>query len=221
MDKVLLGYEVGTVSIATMVTGLERDGDQLTLDLRLPVNSNPEIIQQELGQLLHPHGIKTIHMNVRLPAPTKGSGSSLPKAMPKTTNAMDNQHKPAANTDSNTTVEPPITKAAPTQASLAAHPRIRHIIVVASGKGGVGKSTTTVNIALALQKLGNRVGVLDADIYGPSMPTMLGVDNVKPELENEQFVPINAHGMAMLSIGSLLDGENTPVAWRGPKALVR
>lgn len=96
--------------------------------------------------------------------------------------------------------------------------RIRHIIVVASGKGGVGKSTTTVNIALALQKLGNRVGVLDADIYGPSMPTMLGVDSVKPELENEQFVPVNAHGLAMLSIGSLLDGDNTPVAWRGPKA---
>ena len=219
VDKVLLGYEVGTISIATMVTGLERDGDQLTLDLRLPVNSNPEIIQQELGQLLHPHGIKAIHMNVRLPAPAKGTGSSLPKAMPKTTNAMDSQSQSSKTTGSKTTdAEPPITKAAPTQASLTAHPRIRHIIVVASGKGGVGKSTTTVNIALALQKLGNRVGVLDADIYGPSMPTMLGVDNVRPELENEQFVPINAHGMAMLSIGSLLDGDNTPVAWRGPKA---
>ncbi|MBP3945196.1 iron-sulfur cluster carrier protein ApbC [Psychrobacter sp. K31L] len=219
VDKVLLGYEVGTISIATMVTGLERDGDQLTLDLRLPVNSNPEIIQQELGQLLHPHGIKAIHMNVRLPAPAKGTGSSLPKAMPKTTNAMDSQSKSSETIGSKTTdAEPPITKAAPTQASLTAHPRIRHIIVVASGKGGVGKSTTTVNIALALQKLGNRVGVLDADIYGPSMPTMLGVDNVRPELENEQFVPINAHGMAMLSIGSLLDGDNTPVAWRGPKA---
>ncbi|MFT5428231.1 MAG: ATP-binding protein involved in chromosome partitioning [Psychrobacter glaciei] len=219
VDKVLLGYEVGTISIATMVTGLERDGDQLTLNLRLPVNSNPEIIQQELGQLLHPHGIKAIHMNVRLPAPAKGTGSSLPKAMPKTTNAMDSQSQSSETTGSKTTdAEPPITKAAPTQASLTAHPRIRHIIVVASGKGGVGKSTTTVNIALALQKLGNRVGVLDADIYGPSMPTMLGVDNVRPELENEQFVPINAHGMAMLSIGSLLDGDNTPVAWRGPKA---
>lgn len=217
VDKVLLGYEVGTISIATMVTGLERDGDQLTLDLRLPVNSNPESIQQELGQLLHPHGIKAIHMNVRLPAPAKGTGSSLPKAMPKTTNAMDSQSQSSVN-NKTTDAEPPITKAAPTQASLTAHPRIRHIIVVASGKGGVGKSTTTVNIALALQKLGNRVGVLDADIYGPSMPTMLGVDNVRPELENEQFVPINAHGMAMLSIGSLLDGDNTPVAWRGPKA---
>ncbi|MGO2506834.1 MAG: iron-sulfur cluster carrier protein ApbC [Psychrobacter alimentarius] len=216
VDKVLLGYEIGMVSIATMVTGLERKGDQLTLDLRLPQNSRPESIQQELGQLLQPHGIKTIHMNVRLPAPEKGAGSTLPKPMPKTTNAMDNQsHSSATN---NVNAEPPITKSAPTQASLAAHPRIRHIIVVASGKGGVGKSTTTVNIALALQKLGNRVGVLDADIYGPSMPTMLGVDSVKPELENEQFVPVNAHGLAMLSIGSLLDGDNTPVAWRGPKA---
>lgn len=220
VDKVLLGYEVGTVSIATMVTGLNREGDQLTLDLRLPQDSKPETIQQELGQLLHPHGITTIHMNVRLPAPGKGAGSTLPKPMPKTTNAMDSQSKMAVNPDSsqNTDVEPPITKAAPTQSSLAAHPRIRHIIVVASGKGGVGKSTTTVNIALALQKLGNRVGVLDADIYGPSMPTMLGVADVKPQLENEQFVPVDAHGMAMLSIGSLLDGDNTPVAWRGPKA---
>lgn len=214
VDKVLLGYEVNTVSIATMVTGLERNGDQLTLDLRLPQNSSPETIQQELRQLLQPHGIHTIHMNVRLPAPEKGAGSTLPKPMPKTINAMDSQ--PSPSTDAN--AEPPITKAAPTQASLAAHPRIRHIIVVASGKGGVGKSTTTVNIALALQKLGNRVGVLDADIYGPSMPTMLGVDSVKPELENEQFVPVNAHGIAMLSIGSLLDGDSTPVAWRGPKA---
>ncbi|OLF35078.1 Fe-S-binding ATPase [Psychrobacter sp. C 20.9] len=222
VDKVLLGYEIGTVSIATMVTGLERDGEALTLDLRLPQDSNPEAVQQELGQLLHPHGITTIHMNVRLPAPEKGSGSSLPKQMPKTTNAMESQPSSGVNNNvsnaNNANAEPPITKAAPTQASLAAHPRIHHIIVVASGKGGVGKSTTTVNIALALQKLGNRVGVLDADIYGPSMPTMLGVADVKPQLENEQFVPVDAHGIAMLSIGSLLDGENTPVAWRGPKA---
>ena len=218
VDQVLLNYHLGNSSLATMVTGLERDGDELTLDLRLPQDSDPETIQQELGNLLHPHGIRVIHMNVRLPAPAKGAGSSLPKAMPKTTNAMEKQAKPSANTNSSNQSEPPITKAAPTQASLTAHPRIRHIIVVASGKGGVGKSTTTVNIALALQKLGNRVGVLDADIYGPSMPTMLGVDKVKPELENEQFVPIEAHGLAMLSIGSLLDSDNTPVAWRGPKA---
>ena len=216
VDKVLLGYHVGNTSIAQMVTGLNRDGDQLTLDLRLPHDSDPETVQQELGQLLQPHGIHTIHMNVRLPAPAKGDSKTLPKQMPKTIDAMGNNGKATSKPSPN--AEPPITKAAPTQALLPPHPHIRHIIVVASGKGGVGKSTTTVNIALALQKLGNRVGVLDADIYGPSMPTMLGVDKVKPELENEQFVPIDAHGLAMLSIGSLLDGDNTPVAWRGPKA---
>ncbi len=223
VDKVLLGYHVGDVSIAQMVTGIDRNDDELTLDLRLPQDSDPEIIQQELGSLLHLHGIKAIHMNVRLPPPVKGGSSTLPKhapkQMPQTTDAMSKTSNKATNdSQSNANVEPPITKAPPTQASLAAHPRIRHIIVVASGKGGVGKSTTTVNIALALQQLGNRVGVLDADIYGPSMPTMLGVATIKPELENEQFVPINAHGLAMLSIGSLLDGDNTPVAWRGPKA---
>ena len=216
VDKVLLGYHVGNTSIAQMVTGLNRDGDQLTLDLRLPHDSDPETVQQELGQLLQPHGIHTIHMNVRLPAPAKGDSKTLPKQMPKTIDAMGNNGKATSKPSPN--AEPPITKAAPTQASLPPHPHIRHIIVVASGKGGVGKSTTTVNIALALQKLGNRVGVLDADIYGPSMPTMLGVADVKPQLENEQFVPVDAHGMAMLSIGSLLDGDNTPVAWRGPKA---
>ena len=216
VDKVLLGYHVGNTSIAQMVTWLNRDGDQLTLDLRLPHDSDPETVQQELGQLLQPHGIQTIHMNVRLSAPAKGDSKTLPKQMPKTIDAMGNNGKATSKPSPN--AEPPITKAAPTQASLPPHPHIRHIIVVASGKGGVGKSTTTVNIALALQKLGNRVGVLDADIYGPSMPTMLGVADVKPQLENEQFVPVDAHGMAMLSIGSLLDGDNTPVAWRGPKA---
>ena len=217
VDKRCLVY-VGDASIATMVTGLERNDHELTLDLRLPHSSDPEVIQQELGQLLRPHGIEVIHMNVRLPAPPKASSASLPKSsatsMPKTTNAMaGSTQSQAARSDA----EPAITKAAPTQASLAAHPYPPYYCV-ASGKGGVGKSTTTVNIALALQKLGHKVGVLDADIYGPSMPTMLGVADVKPELENDQFVPVEAHGLAMLSIGSLLDGENTPVAWRGPKA---
>ncbi|WP_352338976.1 iron-sulfur cluster carrier protein ApbC [Psychrobacter sp. 16-MNA-CIBAN-0192] len=224
IDKVLQDYEVVGTSIAQMVTGQNREGTQLTLDLRLPHEVDPEKVQQELGQLLQPHGIQTIHMNVRLPAPAKGAAKTLPKQMPKTIDAMSNQPsasaKPAstAHTKPKTDAEVPITKPAPTQASLSPHPHIRHIIVVASGKGGVGKSTTTVNIALALQKLGHRVGVLDADIYGPSMPAMLGVAGVRPELENEQFVPIEAHGLAMLSIGSLLEGDSVPVAWRGPKA---
>jgi cobyrinic acid a,c-diamide synthase len=110
------------------------------------------------------------------------------------------------------------TKTAPKQKDIPMHPRITHIIAVASGKGGVGKSTTSVNLALALKKLGARVGILDADIYGPSVPDMLGVAGVKPQVENEQFVPIEVYGLATLSIGNLIDSDNTPIAWRGSKA---
>lgn len=108
--------------------------------------------------------------------------------------------------------------APPTQNQLKAHPRIKNVIVVASGKGGVGKSTTTVNLALALQQTGAKVGVLDADIYGPSVPTMLGTAGKTPLIENEQFVPLEAYGMAVLSIGNLTGDDNTPIVWRGPKA---
>ena len=114
--------------------------------------------------------------------------------------------------------QPQVTNAVPQQKDLKPHPRIQHIILVSSGKGGVGKSTTTVNLALALKKLGQRVGILDADIYGPSIPTMLGNAGQTPLIEAEQFVPLEAHGMPVLSIGHLTGDNNTPVAWRGPKA---
>ena len=205
------------------LTKFHHQGDVVTMDLRLDGEADPEEMQRQLGLKLKPYGIEEVNLNITLlpkvgsvdaqsttpplsAASTKGSGKTLPKTID------------AAAAQSVDSSEPPIAKRAPTQASLQPHPRIKHIIVVASGKGGVGKSTTTVNIALALQKLGNRVGILDADIYGPSMPSMLGVEGVKPQLENEQFVPVEAHGLAMLSIGSLLNGDNTPVAWRGPKA---
>lgn len=95
----------------------------------------------------------------------------------------------------------------------------RNVIVVASGKGGVGKSTTAVNLALALAREGAKVGMLDADIYGPSQPTMLGIGNGKyPDtVDDAWFVPHKAHGIEVMSIGFLLQGD-TPVVWRGPKA---
>jgi len=96
---------------------------------------------------------------------------------------------------------------------------IRHIIAVASGKGGVGKSTTAVNLALALAADGARVGLLDADIYGPSQQLMLGVaDSVRPEqAEGKWILPIQAHGIASMSMGYLVN-ERTPMVWRGPMA---
>ena len=94
-------------------------------------------------------------------------------------------------------------------------PGIKNVIAVASGKGGVGKSTTSVNLALALSAEGARVGVLDADIYGPSQPRMLGV-NKRPESEDGKTLePINSYDIQAMSIGFLVD-EETPMIWRGP-----
>ena len=97
-------------------------------------------------------------------------------------------------------------------------PGVKNIIAVASGKGGVGKSTTAANLALALVAEGARVGVLDADIYGPSQPQMLGVGEQRPEtLDGKTMEPLTAHGMQVMSIGFLIDIE-TPMVWRGPMA---
>ena len=96
---------------------------------------------------------------------------------------------------------------------------VKNLIAVASGKGGVGKSTTAVNLALALDRIGARVGILDADIHGPSQGIMLGVaEGRRPEVRDERtFVPIKAHGIEAMSM-SMLVTERTPMAWRGPMA---
>jgi ATP-binding protein involved in chromosome partitioning len=94
-------------------------------------------------------------------------------------------------------------------------PGIRRVVAVASGKGGVGKSTVSVNLACALQQLGANVGLLDCDIYGPSIPLMMGI-NSRPTLsEDQKMVPPTNHGVKLMSMGFLLDGDQ-PVIWRGP-----
>jgi len=93
-------------------------------------------------------------------------------------------------------------------------PGVKSIIAVASGKGGVGKSTVAVNLALALKKAGKTVGLLDADIYGPSIPSMLAIED-KPETDGEKLNPIKKHGIYVMSMGFFLETD-TPVIWRGP-----
>ncbi|MFA5170078.1 MAG: iron-sulfur cluster carrier protein ApbC [Sulfuriferula sp.] len=94
-------------------------------------------------------------------------------------------------------------------------PNVKNIIAVASGKGGVGKSTTAVNLALALAAEGAKVGMLDADIYGPSQPTMLGIQGRPESRDGKSLEPMEAHGLQVMSIGFLIDAE-TPMVWRGP-----
>lgn len=202
IDKVLDEFKLGGQPLMQMISKKEQNKDTLNIDLTLPNGVSQqelETIYQALQTKLYSIGIVETNLNVAM--------------TDHVTSKVDTQmHTPPSQ------AEPTIAKAAPQQKDLAMHPRIRHILVVASGKGGVGKSTTAVNIALALQKLGEKVGILDADIYGPSVPDMLGVAGVHPAIEHDKFIPIDVGGLAMLSIGSLLDGDSTPVAWRGIKA---
>jgi ATP-binding protein involved in chromosome partitioning len=93
-------------------------------------------------------------------------------------------------------------------------PGVKNAIAVASGKGGVGKSTTAINLALALRDAGASVGILDADVYGPSLPLLTGMSG-RPEVRGKQIVPHVAHGMKVMSMGFLVD-DDSPVIWRGP-----
>src|SRR6202521_2480239 len=105
-----------------------------------------------------------------------------------------------------------------TAPSPAGIPGVTSIIAVASGKGGVGKSTTAVNLALGLRDLGLKVGILDADIYGPSMPKLLAIREKPQTIGGNRLKPIERHGMPVMSIGFLIE-EETPMIWRGPMVM--
>ncbi|HEY0996395.1 MAG TPA: Mrp/NBP35 family ATP-binding protein [Gemmatimonadaceae bacterium] len=94
------------------------------------------------------------------------------------------------------------------------YPHLGKIIAVSSGKGGVGKSTVSTNLAVALAKAGKRVGLMDADVYGPNLPRMMGIEGAPPVL-NEKIVPLSAHGVKVISLGLLIDRDQ-PAIWRGP-----
>jgi len=93
-------------------------------------------------------------------------------------------------------------------------PQVKNFLMVSSGKGGVGKSTTSVNIAIALAQQGKKVGLLDADIYGPNIPRMMGIADVKPEVNGNKVLPIKAYGIEIMSMGSLME-EGQSLIWRG------
>lgn len=99
-------------------------------------------------------------------------------------------------------------------------PQVKHIIAVASGKGGVGKSTVSANLALALSQKGHKVGMMDADLYGPSIPTMFGIQNEKPKIQQlygkHKIIPIQKHGLHLISIGNIIEAEQA-IVLRGPR----
>jgi ATP-binding protein involved in chromosome partitioning len=135
----------------------------------------------------------------RLPGVAKVQVKMGAAAAPAAPQAHGHAHAPAA-------------PAPPRAADLI--PDVRHTIAVSSGKGGVGKSTVAVNLALALARTGAQVGIIDADVYGPDLPLMLGTRG-RPGMFDNRIIPVDAHGLKVMSIG-LLVGDKEPLVWRGP-----
>ncbi|MEP4380341.1 MAG: Mrp/NBP35 family ATP-binding protein [Alphaproteobacteria bacterium] len=124
---------------------------------------------------------------------------------------------PAARPEAADVAAKPAPRANPAPAASLL-PDVGAIVAVASGKGGVGKSTTAVNLAVALASLGQRVGILDADVYGPSLPRMLGVTEKPKPLANKKIAPLEAHGVKVMSMGFMVP-EDTAMVWRGPMVI--
>ena len=178
-----------------------RDG-KVRVTLLLAAQDDPTLARQVRQALEKVEGVTDVRVDVRdsAEAPPSAAAPSAPAA-PKPRGAL-----PVMDT-----APAPRTPAAPTP---VAYPNLGRVIAVSSGKGGVGKSTVTTNIAIALAKAGYRVGLMDADIYGPNIPRMMGVDEAPP-VKDEKIQPLVAHGVKVISLGFLIERDQ-PAIWRGP-----
>ncbi|WP_270168039.1 Mrp/NBP35 family ATP-binding protein [Paenibacillus sp. SYP-B4298] len=158
-----------------------------------------QALQNALGEALGPLGIETVHARFRPLEHPEAPGAAA-GAEGESSSGAGGQ---------------PIGHAA----GMEEHPLLSpdsgvQFIAVASGKGGVGKSTVTVNLAVALARLGKRVGIIDADIYGFSVPDMMGIEE-RPSIEQDRVVPVRSHGVQVMSMGFFVE-DNNPIVWRGP-----
>jgi ATP-binding protein involved in chromosome partitioning len=170
--------------VATTTTGKVR------LSLHIAAGDDPEIARAVRDVVSGVDGVTDVQIEVKSDKVAAPKSRALP--------VMDDRPAPAK---------------VPAQTPIA-FPHLGRILAVSSGKGGVGKSTVAVNVAAALAKSGARVGLMDADVYGPNVPRMMGV-NEPPGVINEQIVPLESHGVKIMSLGFLIDREQ-PAIWRGP-----
>ena len=188
-----------------------RDG-KVRVTLLLAAQDDPTLARQVRQALEKVEGVIDVRVDVKdateVPA---AAPTATPTATPSATTATAAPGKTRSALPMMDAPQQAPRTAAPTP---VAYPRLGRIVAVSSGKGGVGKSTVTTNLAIALAKAGYRVGILDADIYGPNVPRMMGVDGAPP-VQNEKIMPLEAHGVKIISIGFLIERDQ-PAIWRGP-----
>jgi len=191
---------------AEMISDIATTTDgKVRLSLLLTADDDATVVREVRHALQQVEGVTDVRVDVRDAAqaasppppraPTRGPQSAASRTLPVM--GQETAHRPT----------PP----APTP---VAYPGLGNIIAISSGKGGVGKSTVASNIAIALARQGARVGLMDADIYGPNIPRMMGV-NSQPPVENDRIIPLQAHGVKIMSLGFMIDRDQ-PAIWRGP-----
>ena len=195
--------------VATSLDGKVR------LTLLLDAQDDATLVRQVRQALEQTEGVSDVRVDVKDPAQLRGAGAAAGAA-----GAPAGATRPAPQGAPGAGRALPVMDTAPQQAPRVPaptpipYPNLGRILAVSSGKGGVGKSTVSTNLAVALARAGHRVGLMDADIYGPNIPRMMGV-NAPPEVHNDRIVPLEAHGVKLISIGFLIERDQ-PAIWRGP-----
>jgi ATP-binding protein involved in chromosome partitioning len=180
---------------------------QSTLRVCIDPNTGKDFISSKSAKNIKING-NDVSVDIVLGYPAKSVMADVQALVTNTLKALPNIGQVTVNISSRIVAH----KA---QQGVTLLPNVKNIIAVASGKGGVGKSTTSVNLALALSAEGANVGLLDADIYGPSQPQMLGINGRPESTDGKSMDPMLAHGIQAMSIGFLIDND-TPMVWRGP-----
>jgi ATP-binding protein involved in chromosome partitioning len=173
-------------------------GGQIAVSLPMPPSPMRDGIAKDIKAALGKvDGVKQVEVRFDMPAPQQGAAQGGHGRAPALS------HGPQAGPGG-----PPMPPKAPLQG-------VKHLVAVASGKGGVGKTTVAVNLAIALHKMGNAVGLMDADVYGPNVPLMLGATEQPRMADQQTIVPVEAYGLKTISMGLLNPGDK-PLVWRGP-----
>jgi len=197
---------VGTnVLEAEMVSDIATTTDgKVRLSLFLTADDDATVVREIRQALEQVEGVTNVRVDVKdgsqasaaQPPPARGPQSSASRTLP----VMGQDATPR--------------RATPPAPTPVAYPGLGNILAISSGKGGVGKSTVATNLAIALARQGARVGLMDADIYGPNVPRMMGV-NAPPPVEREKIIPLAAHGVKIMSLGFMIERDQ-PAIWRGP-----
>jgi ATP-binding protein involved in chromosome partitioning len=201
---------------AEMVRDIATTTDgKVRLSLFLSSDDDASVVREVRQSIQQIPGVTDVRVDVKdasqVNASTGRSVGAPKSAMP---NAAAPPKSPASRSLPVIGQETQSKRAAVPAPTPVAYPHLGNIIAISSGKGGVGKSTVATNLAIALVKGGARVGLMDADIYGPNVPRMMGI-NAPPPVENEKIIPLQAHGVKIMSLGFMIERDQ-PAIWRGP-----